>query len=313
MAFKMNPGRGPMQRTGRGIPMAFQSPLNQTADAEKKKAEKGAKRDSERVAREKMKDRAVKGGRGPKMEKEMKGPKMDKNMKGPKMEKDMRGPKQSKDLMDGDKLPSYTENTTTNTNKSSGSGSSSKSSSTSSSSEKRPSFESTYGEAQKKKYGSFAAYKKAAIAFNKAQKNKNKSKPKASKQESSSSTTETKTKKVSLGKETMNQVKASGKEKKANARSKRNAEINAATIAAKRDSTNTSNRLRKRVTNDGKKPLKESSARGITNASNAAARKRLGQTVSSKEAQAMFPASQGPKGGKQSGTQGGVFSDEDLN
>ena len=40
--FKMTPGRGPYQKTGRGIPMSFQSPLNQQSFEEKLAAAKKA-------------------------------------------------------------------------------------------------------------------------------------------------------------------------------------------------------------------------------------------------------------------------------
>jgi len=40
--FKMTPGRGPYQKTGKGIPMSFQSPLNQQSFQEKLEAAKKA-------------------------------------------------------------------------------------------------------------------------------------------------------------------------------------------------------------------------------------------------------------------------------
>jgi hypothetical protein len=156
MAFKMNPGRGPMQKTGRGIPQAFQSPLNQA---------------------------------------------------------------KKKDVMSGDQLPSYTRNTTTSDNSASGSGSSTKSMTQSKESskgkgKKLPTYKETYGDAEKKKYGSLEAYSAAGDAYNaKKQQAKSDSSSVADrvmdkKKQSSSTSSTTKSKTTSIGNQTKNQVKA---------------------------------------------------------------------------------------------------------
>lgn len=244
----MNPGRGPMQRTGRGIPMSFQSPLNQ-----------------------------------------------------------------SKDVMDGDKLPSYTEKTTTSKNSGGGSGSSTKSmtkSKVSASSKKKPTYKETYGDAQKKKYGSLEAYSAAGDAYNAGQKKKSTAKPvvESKKKSSSSTSSTTKSKTTTIGKDTKNQVKAKGVEKNANRRSKRNAEKQAALIKSKKDSTNMSNAKVKRYTKDGKIPLRKDVADRITAASNSYARRTAEPALGRDEATKAFP-----KGlGKGAGTEGGVFTEEDY-
>ena len=271
----MNPGRGPMQKTGRGIPQAFQSPLNQA---------------------------------------------------------------KKKDVMSGDQLPSYTENTTTSKNSGSGSGTTvksmtqSKESASGSSSKKKkslPGYDKAYdAQSDAKKAGQTREqFKEAAIAYNAKKKadSKNPSSSSSSsapassskKKSSSSTSSTTRSKTTSLGTQTKNQVKAKGKEKVVNARDKRNAEKQAAIIRAKSDSTNTSNRLRKTVTKDGKIPLDKVKAKKITAAANASGRNSLRGALGKDGATKAFPTYDTSKNvkntiEKRSGTEGGVFTGEDF-
>jgi|TARA_B110000259_G_scaffold185003_1_gene233186 hypothetical protein len=265
MAFKMNPGRGPMQKTGRGIPQAFQSPLNQA---------------------------------------------------------------KKKDVMSGDQLPSYTRNTTTSDNSASGSGSSTKSMTQSKESskgkgKKLPTYKETYGDAEKKKYGSLEAYSAAGDAYNaKKQQAKSDSSSVADrvmdkKKQSSSTSSTTKSKTTSIGNQTKNQVKAKGIEDKGNAVDKRKAEKQAAIIRAKSDSTKVSNEGRKRVTRDGKLPLNKVTAKKITARANAKGRSSLRGSLGKDGATKAFPTYKTSKNVKntiqeRSGTEGGVFTGEDF-
>ena len=54
--FKMTPGRGPYQKTGKGIPMSFQSPLNQQSFEEKLAAAKKAIVDKNKATGKKQKE-----------------------------------------------------------------------------------------------------------------------------------------------------------------------------------------------------------------------------------------------------------------
>ena len=269
----MNPGRGPMQKTGRGIPQAFQSPLNQA---------------------------------------------------------------KKKDVMSGDQLPSYTENTTTSKNSGSGSGTSTKSMTQSKrvgtikKKKSLPGYDAAY-DAQsdaKKATQTREQFKEAASAYNAKKKataknpessSSNDSANPSSKQKSSSSTSSTtKSKTTSIGKETKNQVKAKGKEKVVNARSKRNAEKQAAIIKAKDDSTSVSNKGRKLTTRDGRIPLTKANAAKITAKANAAGRKSLRGALGRDGATEAFPlySTSGNKANSaktRSGTEGGVFKEEDFN
>ena len=272
----MNPGRGPMQKTGRGIPQAFQSPLNQA---------------------------------------------------------------KKKDVMSGDQLPSYTENTTTSKNSGSGSGTTvksmtqSKESASGSSSKKKkslPGYDKAYdAQSDAKKAGQTREqFKEAAIAYNAKKKadSKNPSSSSSSsapassskKKSSSSTSSTTRSKTTSLGTQTKNQVKAKGKEKVVNARSKRNAEKQAAIIRAKSDSTKVSNKGRKLTTKDGRIPLTEANAAKITAKANSAGRKSLRGALGRDGATEAFPLykTSGNKANSaktRSGTEGGVFKEEDFN
>ena len=271
----MNPGRGPMQKTGRGIPQAFQSPLNQA---------------------------------------------------------------KKKDVMSGDQLPSYTENTTTSKNSGSGSGTTvksmtqSKESASGSSSKKKkslPGYDKAYdAQSDAKKAGQTREqFKEAAIAYNAKKKadSKNPSSSSSSsapassskKKSSSSTSSTTRSKTTSLGTQTKNQVKAKGKEKLVNARSKRSAESRAAIIKAKNDSLLSSNKSRKLTTKDGKIPLTRANADKITAAANASGRNSLRGALGKDGATKAFPTYDTSKNvkntiEKRSGTEGGVFTGEDF-
>ena len=274
----MNPGRGPMQKTGRGIPQAFQSPLNQA---------------------------------------------------------------KKKDVMSGDQLPSYTKNTTTSDNSASGSGSSTKSmtqskeSASGSSSKKKksskklPGYDKAYDALSPKKKSTLSreqftadamAYnaKKKAAAKNPESSSDKKKVDSRMKKDSSTTSSTTRSKTTSLGTQTKNQVKAKGKEKVVNARSKRNAEKQAAIIRAKSDSTKVSNKGRKLTTRDGRIPLTEANAAKITAKANAAGRKSLRGALGRDGATEAFPLykTSGNKANSaktRSGTEGGVFKEEDFN
>ena len=272
----MNPGRGPMQKTGRGIPQAFQSPLNQA---------------------------------------------------------------KKKDVMSGDQLPSYTENTTTSKNSGSGSGTTvksmtqSKESASGSSSKKKksskklPGYDKAYDALSPKKKSTLSreqftadamaynAKKKAAAKNPESSSDKKKVDSRMKKDSSTSSTTKSET--ISIGKETKNQVKAKGEEKVVNARSKRNAEKRAAIIKAKGDSTAVSNEGRKRVTRDGKLPLDKVAAKKITARANAKGRSSLRGALGKDGATKAFPtyktsSNKGKSAETRSGTEGGIFTDEDF-
>ena len=273
----MNPGRGPMQKTGRGIPQAFQSPLNQA---------------------------------------------------------------KKKDVMSGDQLPSYTENTTTSKNSGSGSGTTvksmtqSKESASGSSSKKKksskklPGYDKAYDALSPKKKSTLSreqftadamAYnaKKKAAAKNPESSSDKKKVDSRMKKDSSTTSSTTRSKTTSLGTQTKNQVKAKGKEKVVNARSKRNAEKQAAIIRAKSDSTKVSNEGRKRVTRDGKLPLNKVTAKKITARANAKGRSSLRGALGKDGATKAFPtyktsSNKGKSAETRSGTEGGIFTDEDF-
>ena len=270
----MNPGRGPMQKTGRGIPQAFQSPLNQA---------------------------------------------------------------KKKDVMSGDQLPSYTENTTTSKNSGSGSGTTVKSMTQSKrvgtikKKKSLPGYDAAY-DAQsdaKKATQTREQFKEAASAYNAEKRQAKQKNPESSssssapassskKKSSSSTSSTTRSKTTSLGTQTKNQVKAKGKEKVVNARSKRNAEKQAAIIRAKSDSTKVSNKGRKLTTRDGRIPLTKANAAKITAKANSAGRKSLRGALGRDGATEAFPLykTSGNKANSaktRSGTEGGVFKEEDFN
>ena len=274
----MNPGRGPMQKTGRGIPQAFQSPLNQA---------------------------------------------------------------KKKDVMSGDQLPSYTENTTTNKNSVSGSGTSTRSMTQSKesasgsnskkkkSSKKLPGYDKAYDALSPKKKSTLSreqftadamAYnaKKKAAAGNPSKSSNDKKKVESrAKKDSSTTSSTTRSKTTSIGTQTKNQVKAKGVEKKVNARSKRSAEKQAAIIRAKSDSTNVSNASRKASTRGGRIPLKKDIADKITAKANSVGRKSLRGALGKDGATKAFPSystssNKGNSAKARSGTEGGVFTEEDF-
>jgi len=217
------------------------------------------------------------------------------------------------DPVDGnDVVPAYKTKNTTTTRSGGGSSTSNNNNSNSSSgssSSGRTSFSSDPAERAKQK----AWIKNNPVKYKQMLAEKKKKNNSTSTSTNKNSTnSEVKEETVVIGNKTKNDVILSGEEQKANARSKREAERLKKIIAVKQDSANLSNKQRKLVTRDGKKPLRVEQGNKITRIANFQARKDIESTVGRSEAEKMFPRAAHYRTGPEAGTEGGVFTSEDY-